>query len=377
MSDQRAGEPDWTQRAAADGGRRGGGSPFEIDRDRIVHCDTFRDLQHKTQVQTVVRDAEKVRYRTRLNHVLEVAQIARGLAGELEADPNLAEAISLAHDLGHPPFGHAGERALAAALQRLGHEGWNANAHSLLVVDRIECMFIDFRGLNLTLGTREGIARHSTPFDDPKPWPEAGDLPHSGLEAQIADAADVLAYLSHDLDDALTAGYLTLDDVRATSPEIADLAEAPAESWDASPWPSREHPQLARRRLVARLIGRCIGDLAASSRARIEEYAGGDHGAVRSVAMRTVVYSDKFDSRMRALLDLLRDSYYHSASVRSSDREAEEIVVGLFDALLNDLATVPERFLVSGEAVELGVASYVASLTDVSATALAERLGIR
>ena len=148
---------DWTRRKYPEDGRHGSGNPFGVDRDRIIHCDTFRDLQHKTQVQTIVPRRERVRYRTRLNDAIEVAQIARGIAAGLNADEALTEAIALAHDLGHPPFGHAGERAISGTLQRLGHDGWNANVHSLKVVDRLECMFIDHRGLNLTLATREGI----------------------------------------------------------------------------------------------------------------------------------------------------------------------------------------------------------------------------
>jgi dGTPase len=365
---------DWTARIWPEDGRTGAGSAFEIDRDRIIHCDTFRDLQLKTQVQTIVPERTRVPYRTRLNHVIEVAQIARGLAAELGADQALAEAIALAHDLGHPPFGHAGERAISQALHDRGHSGWNANVHSLVVVDRIECQFVGWQGLNLTLATREGIARHSTPFDRPQPRPEFSDFPQAGLEAQIVDFADVLAFLSHDLDDALTAGHLTLEDLREASPEIAGLAEAPTGLWDSSPWQPGEWPRLRRRRLVARLIGKCIRDIAATTQVRLGESPGVEAEPVRSRPTRVVAYSGEYETRTQALLALLRERYYGSDEVRARDSEAFDLMLGLFEALMGRREKVPERFLLAVPETELAVASYIASLTDLSALSLVKQL---
>jgi len=367
--------PDWTGRRHPEENRAGAGSPFEIDRDRIIHCETFRDLQLKTQVQTIVPERTRVPYRTRLNHVIEVAQIARGLAAELDADQALAEAIALAHDLGHPPFGHAGERAISEALHDRGYSGWNANVHSLVVVDRIECQFAGWQGLNLTLATREGIARHSTPFDRPQPSPEFSDLPQAGLEAQIVDFADVLAFLSHDLDDALTAEYLTFEDLREASPEIAGLAEVPEALWDSSPWPPSERPRLRQRRLIARLIGKCIRDIATTTQARLVESPGVGAEPVRSRPTRVVAYSAEYESRTKALLGLLRERYYGSDEVRARDSEAFDLMLGLFEALMGKRERVPARFLLAVPETELAVASYIASLTDLSALGLVKQLG--
>lgn len=364
---------DWTRRAVTEEGRHGVGSPYEIDRDRIIHCNTFRDLQHKTQVQATVPERPGMRFRTRLNHVIEVAQVARGLAAELDADTALAEAISLAHDLGHPPFGHAGERALSEALCDRGLPGWSANAHSLLVVDWIECIFIGWRGLNLTLATREGIARHSTPFDRPQGAMEFA-APQSGLESQIVDAADVLAFLSHDLDDALTVELIALDDLRDAAPELAELADVPDELWASSPWPAAERPHLMQRRLIARLIGRCIRDLATTTRARLDERLGDGVDPVRSMEGRAVAYSPDYERNTKRLLELLRERYYGSEEVRRRDHRASVLVLDLFDALMRDPDAVPERFAPANGPHELAVASYIASLTDPAAVELATRL---
>jgi dGTPase len=361
--------------------RYGGGYPssarnsFAIDCDRIVHCETFRDLQHKTQVQGLI-EAPTGAFRTRLNHVIEVSQLAIGIAAELDADGTLAKAIALAHDLGHPPFGHAGERALRDALLAHGEPGWDANAHSLAVVDEIECAFIDFRGLNLTWATREGIARHSTPFDEPATHAAFDQTPNGGMECQIADAADILAYLSHDLDDAIRDGFVSLNDLREAGGDVEQLVSEAEGRWgrSLSPWPEQERARLIRRYVVAKLIERSIKDITAATKVRLEELAIDRPGAVRSCEHRVVVQSPAFAESTTRLLTLLTERYYRSSAVTAADSAATSIILGLFDWYFERPAEIPERFTTDGQAV--ATANFIASLNDNSAARLAEDLGL-
>jgi dGTPase len=351
-------------------------SSFAVDRDRIIHSDTFRELQHKTQVQSVVSAGPQVGFfRTRLNHVIEVAQIARGLAAGIGANVDLAEAIALAHDLGHPPFGHAGERGLSAALAEHGGREFNANVHSLDVVDEIEAAFVDFPGLDLTWATREGIARHATPFDEPVSFGEFRASPNAGLEAQIVDAADVMAYLAHDIDDALRGRYIAVSDLDAVAPEVVEDARIPEAAWQGSPWPREELQLIARRRLVAKLIRRLITDLTATSTERISALGIDSPEQVRACDERVVVPSAECEALTRGLLSFLVDRYYRSDRVSASDAEAVQVVKELFAALMDDPDQVPPRF--SAPDLPRRVATYIASLNDRSAIQLAETLRAR
>ncbi len=365
----------WSSRVHQDGAVADVRSSYAIDRDRVIHSDTFRELQHKTQVQSVASAGPGVGFfRTRLNHVIEVTQIARGVAVEIGADSDLTEAIALAHDLGHPPFGHAGERGLARALADHGESGWNANVHSLRVVDETETAFVQFAGLDLTWATREGIARHSTPFDKPVSFGEFTGSPNAGLEAQVVDAADVMAYLAHDLDDALAGSYIARGDLDAVSPLLAEIATVPPDQWEQSPWPSKERELVERRRLVAKLIGRLIGDLAATTLDRIAELGLNEPEAVRASTARVVTHSPEFQALTRSLLTLLAERYYRSSVVEESDAKAVETVTRLFAALMRDPSSVSSRF--GQTSLPLRVAAYIASLNDVSAAQLAETIGI-
>lgn len=352
-------------------------TPYEVDRDRIIHSETFRELQHKTQVQSLLYAPRGATFRTRLNHVIEVAQLARGLAREVGANEPLSEAIALAHDLGHPPFGHAGERALREALAEHGLPDWNANVHSLTVVDEIECAFIGFRGLDLTWATREGIARHSTPFDEPVSFGEFAETPNGGLECQIVDAADVLAYLSHDLDDAVEARYITLEELAAVSDLLGELVSLAQRQWQEageSSWPGDVRELVIRKAVVARLIGRSIRDLSESTVSRLTDLGLQTAAEVREAETRAVVQSDRYESMTRSLLGLLTDRYYRSPAVQEADLGAERLLRALFEALLNAPSRIPECFRTEDVAVTVG--TYVASLNDRTATALAEELGV-
>lgn len=369
--------PPWADRRHPTKPARGNRTEFDVDRDRITHSETFRELQYKTQVQSLLHAPLEAPFRTRLNHVLEVAQLARALARELGGNEALAEAIALAHDLGHPPFGHAGERALRDALAAYGAGSWNANVHSLAVVDDVECAFAGFRGLNLTWATREGIARHSTPFDEPVTFGEFVSTPNGGLECQLVDAADVLAYLSHDLDDAMVGGYIKMEEVVEISPFLASLAAKANLAWNEAPavWPASEREVVKRRTIIARLIGASIVDLTAATAANAAQLGIASPEDVRAATERLVVYSFDFEPTTKAILALLVKHYYRSEAVADADAEAGRILRDLFEILMARIDLVPSRFLSENQEA-IGVATYLASLNDRTAAALAHRLGI-
>jgi dGTPase len=350
-------------------------SSFEVDRDRVVHCESFRALQQKTQVRSPLRLGEGVRFRTRLNHTLEVAQLARSLARLLGADEPLAEAVALAHDLGHPPFGHAGERGLAAALRERGLHGWDANQHSLAVVDELEAGYVALRGLNLTWATREGIARHTTPYDVPLADGELASTPAAGLEAQAVDLADVLAYVTHDLDDALASELTTLDQLRALAPELEEIVAGVEREWtgrSASLWPAQSRDELLRRRLVATLIGRALHDAAAHSAPALAALASAD--AVRARPERSVRSSPAWEAVAEQLRRHLAAAYWGSAEVRAADAAGERLLRGLTHRLASEPALVPPRFRRHGDARD--AAAFLAWHDDRTALELARRLDV-
>lgn len=319
--------------------------PLALDRQRVVMSAAFRRLQHKAQVFIA---AESDHFRTRLTHTLEVADTARELARVCGLDEALAEVVALAHDLGHPPFGHAGERALDACMK--GQGGFEHNAHSLRVVETVEHPYPQFRGLNLTRIVRECLAKHSTRYDQPGSHPLQDGRP-APPEGQIAALADMLAYTMHDLQDGLHAGLLQPADLHTL--ELWRRCYAGPSAADAfmlRRWlrPTSE----AIRRAVVR-------DIAASAaRAR----PGGGRGAAEpsyqlSPAMRT-----DFD----ALAELLRQRVYRDEGVRRRDRRAGRMLTAVFNAFVGDPAMLPERFRrqIDEFGIHRVVADYVAGMTD-------------
>jgi dGTPase len=366
----------WNVRRALQKSSDSARTSYEVDRDRILHCTTFRELQYKTQVQGLVGERKSTFFRTRLNHVIEVAQIARGLARLLSANESLSEAIALAHDLGHPPFGHAGERALRDALRRRERGGWNANVHSLEVVDRIEPTFLSFRGLNLTFAVREGIALHSTPFDEPVSFGEFAEQPNGGIECQIVDLADVFAYLAHDLDDALAGAYLSFDDLGHLK-TIGELVEDAESRWDrvaSGVWPATERDTLIRKRVIATLINRLIQEAGTRTRTLLAEFGMSSADAVRSCPDRVVRPAEDHEALVQGLLTILTDRYYRSADVATADETARRLVDDLLERLITSSEIIPERF--RGGDVIIDAATYLASLNDFAAAELAHNLGL-
>lgn len=223
------------------------------DRDRVLHSEAFRRLQYKTQVFV---ESEGDHYRTRLTHTIEVSQLARSLAAFLGANVDLANCVALLHDLGHPPFGHQGEVELDRMAKQAGLKGFDHNLHCLRIVDLLERRY-DFPGLNLTWEAREGIGKHATPFDAPETPGEFKDTPQPGVEAQIASLADVLAYVTHDLEDALYYGFFTLAECDALGLDLLCEELLASGLRGASPERFVRHGQLTRR-LVGRLVNAAL-----------------------------------------------------------------------------------------------------------------------
>jgi dGTPase len=301
-------------------------SEFQRDRDRIVHSTAFRRLEYKTQVFV---NHEGDLFRTRLTHSIEVAQIARSIARALRLNDDLTEAIALAHDLGHTPFGHAGQDALNECMQ--GHGGFEHNLQSLRIVDRLEERYGAFDGLNLMFETREGILKHCSPSRAR----ELGELGRRflegrqpSLEAQICNLADEIAYNNHDVDDGLRSGLLTLEQLEQVSLFSRHAAEADA-----------EFPRLSTRRrvheTVRRMIDAQVTDLLAESARRISATAPGTLADVHA-ATPLIAFTDAMRAENRALKIFLRDHLYQHFEVLRMTSKARRIISDLFGAFVAD-----------------------------------------
>ena len=355
----------------ADSGPRGPRDIFQRDRDRIVHSIAFRRLRHKTQV-FISPDGDH--YRVRLTHSIEVAQIGRTIARALGLNEDLTEALCLAHDLGHPPFGHAGEDALKAALADAG--GFDHNAHSIRLVTRLEQPYPDFDGLNLSWEALEGLAKHNGPIADP-PWAlretdAAFDLELASwpsLEAQVAAIADDIAYDNHDIDDGLRAGLL----------DIGELIELPlvGRHWAAI---GERHPGIAidrrQRALVRDQIGTMVGDVLVETRRRVAETGVETIDDVRAAGIALVGFSQAMAAEERALKRFLYDRLYNAEALQAVRREAQRVVANLAAAYRDDPSLLPEGWRCEqGETERLRtIGDFIAGMTDRFAIARHEEL---
>ncbi len=352
-------------------GPRGPRDVFQRDRDRLIHSVAFRRLRHKTQV-FVAPDGDH--YRVRLTHSLEVAQIGRTMARALGLNEDLTEALCLAHDLGHPPFGHAGEDALSEALADAG--GFDHNAHTIRIVTRLETPYPEFDGLNLSWEALEGLAKHNGPIVDPTwamteanaEWElEFGSWP--GLEAQIAAISDDIAYDNHDIDDGLRAGLL----------EIEELIELPLvrRLWDAI---DRRHPGLAPEKrqsaLVRDMIGHMVGDVLAETEHRVREAGVETIEEVRALGRPLAGFSEALAAEERELKRFLYSRLYDLAELRPIRVEAERVVAGLAAAYRADPALLPIRWQRGGDEIQQlrTIGDFVAGMTDRFAIARHEEL---
>ncbi len=345
---------------------------YQRDRDRIIHSTAFRRLVYKTQVFV---NHEGDLYRTRLTHSLEVAQIARTVARALRLNETLVEAISLAHDLGHTPFGHAGQHALNARMREFG--GFEHNLQSLRVVDELEEKYASFPGLNLTFETREGILKHCS-TRNARALGAIGkrfiDRHQPGLEAQIANIADAIAYNNHDVDDGLRAGLLSLDDLRQQplfGEQYLDV--------------QKTYPQLENRRLIHEIIRRMINevvtDLIDNTQRRIDRIAPASIQDVREYHEATAALSEEVFEMHISLKQFLNKQLYRHDRVREMTDKAKTMVEVLFDRYMTDPGQLPADFSAratadGGTASEQArvVADYIAGMTDRFAIAEYDRL---
>ncbi len=346
-------------------------SPFQRDRDRIIHAAAFRRLKQKTQV-FIAHEGDH--FRTRLTHSLEVAQIARSVARVLGLDEDLAEAVALAHDLGHPPFGHAGESQLALCMEGFG--GFDHNAQSLRVLTQLEARYPSFDGLNLTWESLEGVVKHNGPlvqagrsiealpgairaYDQRHPLDLAG---WCGLEAQVAALADDIAYNNHDIDDGLRAGLFRVEDLR----DLPLVGETFREVYAEFPGVDSDR---CNAEAIRRLIGLRVADLIAETRRRLAQAKPEDVAAVRAAGGPLVAFSEGMLAQEKLLRRFLMDRMYRHYRVNRMMSQARRILRDLFTLFLDEPDVLPDRWRAmagaSGSTQTAGVAcDYIAGMTD-------------
>jgi dGTPase len=326
---------------------------FQRDRDRILHTTAFRRLEYKTQV--FIND-EGDYYRTRLTHTLEVAQTGRSIARALGANEDLVETICLVHDIGHPPFGHSGERVLARLM--VDHGGFDHNRHAFRIVTQLEKRYPEFDGLNLTWEVLEGIVKHETEYDIADAQDFSPEL-RGHLEAQITNAADELAYMAHDLDDGLRSGLITPDQLAGVP-----LWEIINESIGRRR--SDTLNDLARHRLVRRLIGIEITDLIQSIDRMIRRSGIRSVEELQKLPYNVVGFSEDMHRRNRELKDFLYQNLYNHYRVVRMAVKAERIIESLFETFINEPSVLPAHFQKSIDEIglEMSVCDYLAGMTD-------------
>ena len=332
-----------------------GRNEFQRDRDRIIHSSAFRRLEYKTQVFV---NHEGDLFRTRLTHSLEVAQIGRGIARHLNLHEDLVEAIALAHDLGHTPFGHAGQDALNTCMKQ--HGGFEHNLQSLRVVDELEQKYAEFDGLNLTFETREGILKHCS-RENAKTLGDVGERFLKGespsLEAQVTNVADEIAYNNHDVDDGLRSGLITLEQLAEVGLFARHMAEV-----------RTRYPDLGGRRLVhetiRRMINAQVNDLCAQTAANIAATNPASIEDVRA-AKQLVSFSPSMQQEQLALKRFLRNNLYQNYKVNRMSSKAARIVRELYAAFIEDTGLMPDDFqLMAKSGKPRAVADYIAGMTD-------------
>ena len=324
---------------------------FERDRDRIIHCAAFRRLEGKTQVFTPGLDDH---YRTRLTHTIEVAQIGRTIARVLGLNEHLTEAICLAHDLGHSPFGHTGESILNKLMANFG--GFEHNRQSLRVVDLLEHPYPDFAGLNLAYETRLGLAKHNSPYDNPQDtaFPEL----NCSLEGQIANIADMIAFNSHDLEDGLRADLIEVKQLKDVK-----LFQQAAQRVQAD----RIEDTIVRRTRTAKaVIDILVGDCIAQSGSMIRDAKIKAVDDIYNRQQCLIVLSDNSHTQLKELEKFLLANFYHHSSLLSTARQVEQWLTRLFEHLCNNPKLMPGYFqrFIEKQGLQRTVCDYIAGMTD-------------
>ncbi len=325
---------------------------FQRDRDRILHTTAFRRLEYKTQVFI---NYEGDYFRTRLTHTLEVAQVGRTLARALGGNEDLVEAICLAHDLGHSPFGHSGEVALNRLMQDSG--GFDHNKQSFRIVTELERRYPEFPGLNLTWEVREGIVKHESEYDISDARDFNPDL-RGNLETQIANVADELAYTTHDLDDGLRSGMIT--------PYMLDglaLWETLKETYG---WRGPQLDDIERHRMIRHLVGLLVTDMVQATDARLKESGAKSALDLQKLNHNVLGFSDDMRRRNRELKDFLYQNLYRHYRVVRMQVKAEKIITNLFEAYREEPAILPGQYqkLVQTRGLERTICDYIAGMTD-------------
>ena len=337
----------------------GNRSQFQRDRDRIIHAKAFRRLEYKTQVFI---NHEGDWFRTRLTHSLEVAQIARVISRSLKLDEDLTEAISLAHDLGHTPFGHAGQDELNACMKSLAPDagGFEHNLQSLRVVDELEERYPAFNGLNLCFETREGVLKHCS-LTNARNLGDVGqrflDRTQPSLEAQLANLADEIAYNNHDIDDGLRSGLITLEQLLEV-PIFQEHFVRVRKDW----------PQLTEQRAtsetIRQMINTLIVDVTRTTQQKLDQFGPGSADDVRQ-SPALVAFSDEIRAQANELKQFLLQHLYRHYKVMRMTSKARRIVRDLFKAFMDDPVLLPPQFRREGRNLQArAIADYIASMTD-------------
>ena len=361
VTSQRTLRQAWAVDESESGGRRSPEPPhpyrtcFQRDRDRVIHCSAFRRLDFKTQVFV---PHEHDHFRTRLTHTLEVAQVARDLARALGANEDLTEVVALGHDLGHPPFGHAGERVLNELMRE--HGGFEHNRQSLRIVDYLEHPYPGFRGLNLTEVVRESLARHETKYDSPA----VSEFPpglYAPVEGQVVDLADEIAWTSADLEDALGSGILTVERLRGL-----DLWEQ-GRGVDEADYP---HAKAIHKRIRATkaVLGLMADDALAATKRAVTETGITKPDDVRRAGKRMVTFSRPFRTAVDELQRFLLNNVYLVGANADHTRQTGRIIRELFEAYVMDSSLLPERYRRridrAGDSLHKVTCDYIAGMTD-------------
>ena len=325
---------------------------FQRDRDRIIHSTAFRRLEYKTQVFI---PHEKDHFRTRLTHTIEVAQIARTLARNLRLNEDLAEAIALAHDLGHTPFGHGGEDVLDDLLKNCG--GFNHNHQSLRIVDLLEQRYSEHPGLNLSFEVREGIARHETKVDNTNKEFIFSKQP--SLEATLVDIADEIAYNAHDIDDGLSSGILTFDILQNEDSLVKLVGQ---DFFDNV----TNNEDQKRYKLVREIINLMATDLLNKTQNRINEFDIKNIDDIRNNSTKACAFSNEMDTCVKGFKDFLYNKLYLDPKLQAMSKTANTIITTIFECLNNNPKLMPQRFqeMMLTEKREIVIADYIAGMTD-------------
>jgi len=339
--------------------------PFERDRDRIIHCSAFRRLEAKTQVFAPTVNEN---YRTRLTHSIEVAQIGRTVARVLNLNEALTEAIALAHDLGHSPFGHVGEAVLDELMR--DHGGFEHNRQALRIVDRIEHPYAEFSGLNLMYETRLGLARHHGPHDRPDIDSDEFPEPRCSLEGQVVNLADRIAYNAHDLEDGLRARLLEEGPLRAVPLFV--------EAWEHCRAETLDDPVVRRTRVSKALIHLLVGDVIETTKRRLTEWRITSVQQVYTAEQAIVTLSDRAETELIVLERFLLEHMYHHPALQSAANDARRWLTWVFERLCAEPERMPRYFqaMIPNQGLHRTVCDYVAGMTDRFCRTLAEQEGV-